>query len=84
VRDNLDGALLDLATVFRDALLVKVALNDQPISSNLDYEIMKLTASQNSERILKKIEAIQKARTRLVQNAYPLLLAEDLMCELLS
>jgi DNA polymerase-3 subunit delta' len=82
VRDNLEGALLELAMVFRDILLAQVALNDQIIWSNLNYETMKLTASQNSERTLKKIEAIQKARTRLVQNTSPLLLVENLMCEL--
>jgi DNA polymerase-3 subunit delta' len=82
VRDNLEGALLELATVFRDILLSQVALNDQLIWSNLNDVTMKLTASQNSERTLKKIEAIQKARTRLVKNTSPSLIVEDLMCEL--
>jgi DNA polymerase-3 subunit delta' len=82
VRDNLDGALLDLATVFRDALLVKVGSDDLLTSSILKDETINLTANQISERTLKKIQAIQRARTKLTQNTVPLLLIEGLMLEL--
>jgi DNA polymerase-3 subunit delta' len=82
VRDNLDGALLDLATVFRDALLVKVGSDDLLISSNLKDETINLTANQNSEQTLKKIQAIQGVRTKLAQNASPILLIEALMHEI--
>jgi DNA polymerase III subunit delta' len=82
VRDNLDGALLDLATVFRDALLVKFGSDDLLISSNLKDEFINLTANKSSDRTLKKIQAIQRARTKLAQNTVPLLLTEALMLEL--
>ena len=82
VRDNLDGALLDLAIVFRDALMVGVDSNDLLINSNLKEELINLTTNQNRGQTLKKIQDIQVARINLGRNTVPLLLVEALMLEL--
>ena len=82
VRDYLDRALLDLATLYRDILLVQSGSTDSLINQDLTDQIKKLAASQSPEKTLKKIEAILKARINLAQNAAPLLLIEALMCEL--
>jgi DNA polymerase-3 subunit delta' len=82
VRDYLDRALLDLATLYRDILLVQSGSTDSLINQDLTDQIKKLAVSQSPEKTLKKIEAILKARINLAQNAAPLLLIEALMCEL--
>jgi len=82
VRDYLDRALLDLATLYRDILLVQSGSVDSLINQDLTVQINKLAATQSPEKTLKKIEAILKARINLAQNAAPLLLIEALMCEL--
>ena len=82
VRDYLDRALLDLSTLYRDVLLVQSGSNDSLINGDLKSEISKLATTEGSPRTLKKIEAILKTRSNLVQNAAPLLLIEALMCEL--
>ena len=82
VRDYLDRALLDLATLYRDVLLLQSGSTDSLINQDLTDQIKKLAASHGPERTLKKIEAILRTRTHLALNAAPLLLIEALMCEL--
>jgi DNA polymerase-3 subunit delta' len=82
IRDYLDRALLDLATLYRDVLLLQSGSTDSLINQDLTEQIKKMATSQTPERTLKKIEAVLRARTQLPQNAAPLLLIEALMCEL--
>ena len=82
IRDYLDRALLDLATLYRDVLLVQSGSTDSLINQDLKDQINKMAVTFGPERTLKKIEAILKTRTNLAQNAAPLLLIEALMCEL--
>jgi DNA polymerase-3 subunit delta' len=82
IRDYLDRALLDLATLYRDVLLLQSGSTDSLINQDLTEQIKKMATSQTPERTLKRIEAILRARTQLAQNAAPLLLIEALMCEL--
>jgi len=73
--------LLDLATLYRDVMLIQSRSTDSLINQDLTDQIKKLAASQSPEITLKKIEAILKARINLAQNAATLLLIEALMCE---
>jgi DNA polymerase-3 subunit delta' len=82
IRDYLDRALLDLATLYRDVLLLQSGSTDSLINQDLTEQIKKMATLHTPERTLKKIEAILRARTQLAQNAAPLLLIEALMCEL--
>jgi DNA polymerase-3 subunit delta' len=82
VRDYLDRALLDIATLYRDALLIQSNSTDALINLDLTEKIKQLASTHGPERTLKKIEAILRARAQLAQNAAPLLLIEGLMCEL--
>ena len=82
VRDYLDGALLDIVTLFRDILLVQSGSSESVINSDLTKEIQKVAESTTSENTLRKIEAIMKARTNLAHNAAPLLTVEALMVQL--
>jgi DNA polymerase-3 subunit delta' len=82
VRDYLDRALLDLATLYRDVLLLQSNSTDSLINQDLIEQIKIMATSTNPAKTLSKIEAILKTRRNLAQNAAPLLLIEALMCEL--
>jgi len=82
VRDYLDRALLDLATLYRDVLLVQSGSVDNLINQDIKDEITKIASSTTESKTLVKIQAILKARVNLAHNAAPLLTTESLMCEL--
>ena len=82
VRDYLDGALLDIVTLFRDILLVQSGSSESVINSDLTKEIEKVASSTTAESTLGKIEAIMRARLNLAHNAAPLLTVEALMVQL--
>ena len=79
VRDYLDRALLDIATLYRDILLVQSNSRDSIINIDLLSEINKIADSTTPGITLKKLEAIMSARTNLSHNAAPLLTIEALM-----
>ena len=83
-RDTLDGALLDLATFYRDVLLVQAGHDDSLINAELNDQINRLAAATASNKTLSKIDAIMKARENLQRNGAPLLVMEALMCELIK
>ena len=82
VRDFLDRSLLDIATLYRDVLLVQSNSNDSLINIDLVSEIQKVATATTPESTLKKLEAIMVARTNLSNNAAPLLTVEALMVQL--
>ena len=82
VRDYLDRALLDLATLYRDVMLVQSGVSESLINSDLKTEITNMASSITESKTLLKIQMILKARTNLAHNAAPLLTIEALMCEL--
>jgi DNA polymerase-3 subunit delta' len=82
VRDYLDRALLDIATLYRDILLIQANSLDSTINTDLISEITKISNSTTPEATLAKLEAIMSARTNLSHNAAPLLTIEALMVSL--
>lgn len=85
VRDSLDGALLDLATLYRDVMMVQSSSTTSMLSllnKELEEKIMVMAEKAQPERILEKLNAIMQARTSLSYNAAPLLTIEALMCAL--
>ena len=79
VRDYLDRALLDIATLYRDILLIQSNSLDSIINTDLISEITKIAEATTPEATLAKLEAIMSARTNLSHNAAPLLTIEALM-----
>ena len=79
VRDYLDRALLDIATLYRDILLIQSNSSDSIINTDLIAEITKIAEATTPEATLAKLEAIMSARTNLSHNAAPLLTIEALM-----
>jgi len=84
VRDYLDRALLDIATFYRDTLLVQsgVQSDDSLINSDMFREIQIVANATTPQTTLRKLEAIMKTRTNLSRNAAPLLSIEALMVQL--
>jgi DNA polymerase-3 subunit delta' len=83
-RDTLDGALLDLATFYRDVILVQAGNEGSLINAELADQINRMATNTQSQRTLAKMDAIMKARDSLQRNGAPLLVMEALMCELIK
>jgi DNA polymerase-3 subunit delta' len=84
VRDYLDRALLDLATLYRDVLLVKSGTNESLINLDLKNEVIEMANSLNISKVLFNIQSILKSRINLANNASPILTVESLMCRLIK
>jgi DNA polymerase-3 subunit delta' len=82
VRDSIDGALLDLATFYRDVTLAQAGDKESMINSDMRPEIESYAASFPPHTAVQKISAILEARNHLAMNAAPLATCEALMCEL--
>ena len=82
VRDGLDAALLDIATFYRDVMMVQASANDGLINKELENQITTYAANTKPHTTINKINAIMAARTNLGHNAAPLLTVEALMCVL--
>ncbi len=82
VRDGLDAALLDIATFYRDVMMVQAGANDGLINKELESQITTYAAATKPHTTINKINAIMAARTNLGHNAAPLLTVEALMCVL--
>ena len=82
VRDGLDAALLDIATFYRDVMMVQAGANNGLINKELESQITTYAANTKPHTTINKINAIMAARTNLGHNAAPLLTVEALMCVL--
>ena len=82
VRDSIDSALLDIATFYRDVMMVQAGANDALINKELEEENRATAGKTKPQSTIKKINAIMDARTNLSHNAAPLLTVEALMCVL--
>ena len=82
VRDSIDGALLDLATFFRDVLMVQAGATESMINSDMRAEIESFSSSFRAHTAVQNMSAILEARKHLATNAAPLGTCEALMCQL--
>jgi DNA polymerase III subunit delta' len=82
VRDSIDGALLDIATFYRDVMMVQSGNSESLINSDIRPQIESYAANSTPHSTTNKITAIMQARTTLQQNTAPLLTCEALMCQL--
>jgi len=82
VRDSIDGALLDIATFYRDVMMVQSGNTESMINTDMREQIESYAASHPSQSTILRINAIMDARSNLAQNAAPLVTCEALMCQL--
>ena len=82
VRDSLDGALLDIATFYRDVMMVQSGNTDSMINTDMREQVESYAANSPSHSTINKINAIMEARENLARNSAPLVTCEALMCKL--
>jgi DNA polymerase-3 subunit delta' len=82
VRDSIDGALLDLATFYRDVMTVQAGNKEPMINAEMKREIDIYASSFPAHTAVQKMSAILEARKHLAMNAAPLVTCEALMCRL--
>jgi DNA polymerase-3 subunit delta' len=82
VRDSIDGALLDLATFYRDVMMAQAGVAESMINSDIRPEIESYASTFPAHKAVQKISAIMESRKNLALNAAPLVTCEALMCEL--
>ena len=81
IRDNIDASLLDIATFYRDVLVVQSASNEI-LNVDLVEEITNYARTTSGRRTLEQIDLVLTARTNLSRNAAPLATLEALFCAL--
>lgn len=84
VRDGLDAALLDIATFYRDVMMVQSGATDSLINKELEREIISFASATKPQSTINKLNAIMASRINLAHNAAPLLTIEALMCNLIK
>ncbi len=82
VRDSIDGALLDLATFYRDVMMVQAGGAGSIVNTDMQTEVVGYASSISTHSTVQKMSATMEARKLLAMNAAPLLTCEALMCEL--
>jgi DNA polymerase-3 subunit delta' len=80
VRDSIDGALLDIATFYRDVMMVQSGNSESMINTDMREEIESYAAFHPEHSTILKINALMEARANLARNAAPLVTCEALMC----
>lgn len=83
-RDVLDRSLVDLQSMFRDALLIATGAGGDLVNASEEGQVAELARSRTPERLLGDIEAIGLTRERINLNAAPLLAVEAMMIALQS
>ena len=74
--------LLDIATFYRDVMMVQSGEADSMINTDMREAIESYAGKFPAHSTINKITAIMEARTNLAHNAAPLVTCEALMCRL--
>jgi DNA polymerase-3 subunit delta' len=83
VKDNLDVALLNFVTIYRDTLQVQLNSKGLLINSDMSAVINRFSLSSTPEHSLKIINKILELRSNLSKNTSPALIMEALAQELI-
>jgi len=82
IRDSIDGALVDIATLYRDVMFIQSGTQGELINEEFATDIAKMAERIPPAKTVAKIDAIMSARVNLNHNSAPLLTLEALMCQL--
>ena len=81
-RDVIDRALVDLSSMYRDALVVAWGKPVELVNADLPDEVGQLSRAMSPEQLLLALDAIKEARDRIGANVPPLLALEALCISL--
>lgn len=79
LRDGLDRILVDLASLFRDVLMVQLAAGVPLVNRELHGELERAAVEYSPADTLAVLDAIVTARTRIEANVAPLLAVEAML-----
>lgn len=82
-RDVVDRSLVDLMSVYRDALLVRSGAAVELVNAESLDQVRALASAMSAQRLLGCLEAIAEARERINLNVAPLLALEAMAVALL-
>lgn len=81
--DVIDRGLMDLVSVYRDAVALQVGAPGALVNEEIRGEVVQLARTSTPEQNLRRIEAVFEARERMLEfNAAPLLALESMMLAL--
>lgn len=80
--DELDRTLLDLLSIYRDVLMKQLGTDQTLINTDLEDLAIEIAEESSPQQTLKRIEAIETARRRLVMNGQALLVLEAMALSL--
>ncbi|MEH3075341.1 MAG: DNA polymerase III subunit delta' [Quadrisphaera sp.] len=75
-RDVLDRALVDLASLYRDVLVVQLGAGVDLVNAELAREVASLARRGTPEQTLTRLDAVATARRRIAASVSPLLAVE--------
>ena len=79
LRDGIDRILVDLASLYRDILLIQLAAGVELVNRELEGELQRAAASATPATTLATLDAIQTARERIEGNVQPALALEAML-----
>jgi DNA polymerase-3 subunit delta' len=82
VRDSIDGALVDLLSVYRDVLVVQTGATTRLVNEEVRADIDSLARRGPPQATLGRMEAVMRCRAAITANAAPLLALEAMMLDL--
>ena len=78
-RDELDRAMVDILSLFRDVLTVQLGADVELDNADFAHEIEAFAGSSTPDQSVQRMDAIAQARKRLSGNVDPLLAVEAMM-----
>jgi len=82
VRDSIDGALIDLLSLYRDVLVVQAGAHTPLVNDEARADIDSLARRGSPDATLARMEAVLRCREAITANAAPLLALEAMMLDL--
>ncbi|MDN5796279.1 MAG: DNA polymerase III subunit delta' [Intrasporangium sp.] len=82
VRDVIDRSLVDLASVYRDALVMRLGSDVELVNPDAVDTVRAISGVFTAERLLRHLDAIAEARERIHANVSPLLALESMALRL--
>jgi DNA polymerase-3 subunit delta' len=83
-RDTVDRALLDLLSVHRDALVLRMSAPVELVNEDSVDVVRALAAMRTPEQLVQAMEAVGEARERINLNVAPLLALEAMAITVMS
>src|SRR6188472_3698096 len=83
-RDTVDRALVDLLSIHRDALVLRIGAHVDLVNQDSVDVVRALAAMRSPEQLLQSMEAVGEARDRINLNVAPLLALEAMTITVMS